>query len=62
MDSNDAVKQFCDERMKEALETLTQTIAEDAAEDAAKASGFHPDYFMPVGRTYKRTYPGALNG
>jgi len=55
------MSEYCDEQMKTALKSLSQDIFEDHAEEMAQITGFHPDYFMPIGTTYKRSYPGAMN-
>jgi len=51
------IEKFCDQQMKAALTSFNLIVAMDYAEEQAKATGIHPDYFMPVGLTYTRIWP-----
>ena len=51
------IEKFCDEKWKAAMQEFNNIFAMDYAEFRAEASGFHPDYFMPVGMEYTREWP-----
>ena len=47
---DEAIADFARKRVDEAFRELQRVIADDYAESMAQQTGFHPDYFLPLGR------------